>query len=186
MRAKTKGKHEMGSRSRRQKEGSYSMRLKIAIAGMAATSLLAIPSAASALAPVSESFSFSESGTIKCSGFKDQFTDYYDGTEVTYFDSAGNPIRVVISAEHHSDDTNSVTGLTVHEHGHFTITSDLLTGTETITGNQEIANRPGTGIVVQDVGRVVYDSHGDLVFFAGGRKHSEIFLGDQVLCDALA
>ena len=24
------------------------------------------------------------------------------------------------------------------------------------------------------------------VFYAGGRKHSEIFLGDQVLCDALA
>ena len=47
-------------------------------------------------------------------------------------------------------------------------------------------NRPGTGVVVQDVGRVVFDADGNLVFFAGGRKHSEVLLGDQVLCDALA
>jgi len=83
-------------------------------------------------------------------------------------------------------DTNSVTGLTLHEHGHFTETIDLLSGTDTVTGNQEIANRPGTGVVVQDVGKVVYDANGDLVFFAGGRHHSEVLLGDQVLCDALA
>jgi hypothetical protein len=172
-------------------------RIRIAIAGVAATLLLAIPSAASALAPapggalpglgpLPESFSLSFSGSAKCDGFKDQFTDFFDGRAATYFDSAGNPIRYVIHAEHHSDDTNSVTGLTLHEHGTFTETVDLLTGTDTITGTQEIMNRPGTGIVVQDVGKVVFDSHGDLVFFAGGRKHSELFLGDQVLCDALA
>ena len=47
-------------------------------------------------------------------------------------------------------------------------------------------NRPGTGVVVQDVGRVVFDADFNIVFFAGGRKHSEVLLGDQVLCDALA
>ena len=46
-------------------------------------------------------------------------------------------------------------------------------------------NRPGTGVVVQDVGRVVYDADGNLIFFAGGRKHSQKLLGEQVLCDAL-
>ena len=100
--------------------------------------------------------------------------------------SAGNLIRIVIHWEHHSNDTNSVTGLTLHEHGHYTETIDLLAGTDTLTGNQEIMNRPGTGVVIQDVGRVVYDADGNLVFFAGGRKHSEELLGDQVLCQALA
>ena len=162
-------------------------RIRLAIAGVTATLLLAIPSAASALAPVQEgTFSFSESGSIKCDGFKDQFTDFFVGRSATYFDSAGNPIRIVIHAEHTSNDTNSVTGLTLHEHGTFTETIDLLTGTDTITGIQEIANRPGTGIVVQDVGRVVKDADDNVIFFAGGRKHSELFLGDQVLCDALA
>lgn len=161
-------------------------RIRVAIAGVAATLLLAIPSAASARAPFRESVSFTGSDFIQCDGFQDQFTDFFNFKAATYFDSAGNPIRVVTHGEHHSNDTNSVTGLTLHEHGHFTVTDDLLTGTATITGNQEIMNRPGSGVVVQDVGRVVFDANGDLVFFAGGRKHSELFLGDQVLCDALA
>jgi hypothetical protein len=47
-------------------------------------------------------------------------------------------------------------------------------------------NRPGTGVVVQDVGKVVTDADGNVVFFAGGRNHSEVLLGDQILCEALA
>jgi hypothetical protein len=162
------------------------LRIRLAIAGVAATLLLAIPSAASAQAPFRESVSFTGSDFIQCDGFQDQFTDFFNGKAATYFDSAGNPIRIVIHWEHHSNDTNSVTGLTLHEHGHFTETIDLLTGTDTATGNQEIINRPGTGVVVQDVGRVVFDANGDIVFFAGGRKHSQTLLGEQVLCDALA
>jgi hypothetical protein len=161
-------------------------RIRLAIAGVAATLLLAIPSAASAQPPVRESASFTDSDFIQCDGFQDQFTDFFDAKAATYFDSAGNPIRIIVHWEHHSNDTNSVTGLTLHEHGHFTETDDLLTGTATITGNQEIMNRPGSGVVVQDVGRVVFDAAFNIVFFAGGRKHSEVLLGDQVLCDALA
>jgi hypothetical protein len=137
-------------------------------------------------APERFAFSFSNPGVLDCGSFEDQFTDFFTARGMTYFDRAGNPIRTVIHWEHHSNDTNSVTGLTLHEHGHFTETIDLLSGTDTITGNQEIANRPGTGVVVQDVGRVVYDANGNLIFFAGGRQHSEVLLGGQVLCDALA
>ena len=165
------------------------MRQKIAIAGAAAVTwalLLVAPSAASAMAPERTAFSFSNPGITDCGTFEDQFTDFFDAKAATYFDSAGNPIRFVIHWEHHSNDTNSVTGLTLHEHGHFTEKIDLLSGTDTITGNEEVMNRPGTGVVVQDVGRVVFDADGNLVFFAGGRKHSEVLLGDQVLCDALA
>ena len=144
------------------------------------------PPAASARAPERDAFSFSNPGVLDCGAFEDHFTDFFDARLVVYFNSAGDPIRVVIHWEHHSNDTNSVTGLTLHEHGHFTETIDLLSGTDTITGNEEVANRPGTGVVVQDVGRVVYDADGNLVFFAGGRNHSEVLLGDQVLCDALA
>jgi hypothetical protein len=83
-------------------------------------------------------------------------------------------------------DVNSVTGLTIHEHRHSTFTEDLIAGTVTITGSQEVANRPGFGVVVQDVGGWVFDSEGNLIFFAGGHNHSELFGGDQVLCAALS
>jgi hypothetical protein len=156
-----------------------------AVALISAIGLLG-PSASSAMAPEKFSFSFSNPGVTDCGAFEDQFTDFFAARGVTYFDSAGDPIRIVIHWEHHSNDTNSVTGLTLHEHGHFTETIDLLSGTDTITGNEEVMNRPGTGVVVQDVGKVVYDEDGNLIFFAGGRKHSEVLLGDQVLCDALA
>jgi hypothetical protein len=98
----------------------------------------------------------------------------------------GEAVQLVSHLSHQSNDVNSVTGLTIHEHGHFTITLDLITGMATVTGNSEVANRPGLGVVVQDVGRAVFDSDGNLVFFAGARNHSELFGGDQVLCDALS
>jgi hypothetical protein len=162
---------------------SMAMAGAVAVMGV---SVLASPAGASARTPEQFTVSFTSPGTVDCGTFQDQFTDFFDGAGTTYFDSTGNPIRIVIHWEHHSNDTNSVTGLTLHEHGHFTETIDLLAGTDTITGNQEIMNRPGTGVVVQDVGKVVIDADGNIVFFAGGRKHSEVLLGDQVLCEALA
>jgi hypothetical protein len=161
----------------------------MAMAGaVAVMGVFVLSSPAGASAPASERFTVSSTtpGITDCGTFQDQFTDFLDGKGTTYFGSAGNPIKLVIHWEHHSNDTNSVTGLTLHEHGHYTERIDLLSGTDTITGNEEIMNRPGTGVVVQDVGKVVTDADGNVVFFAGGRKHSEVLLGDQVLCRALA
>ena len=147
----------------------------------------ATPAPASASPPTRDfEFASEEPGVIDCGPFKDNFVDFSSGTATTFYDNNGDPIRTVFHIEHHSNDVNSVTGLTIHEHGHFISTFDLITGTETVTGNSEVANRPGLGVVVQDVGRAVYDVDGTLVFFAGGRNHSELFGDDQVLCDALA
>lgn len=165
------------------------MRWALVVRGVLAFAGVFVLSAAfPALAQMPDRFEFSDSspGTIDCGTFEDQFTDFVDAVGTVYFDQSGEPVRIAIHWEHHSNDTNSVTGLTLHEHGHFTETIDLLSGTDTITGNEEVMNRPGTGVVVQDVGKVVYDADGNLVFFAGGRNHSEVLLGDEVLCAALA
>jgi hypothetical protein len=160
-------------------------RLVLLLSVVAVTGALgAMP--ASATAPARSTFTFSSPGVIDCGSFDDNFIDFFDGRETDFFDGAGDLVRIVFSIEHHSNDVNSVTRLTIHEHGHFTVTVDIASGTATITGNQEIANRPGSGVVVQDVGRVVFDADGNIVFFAGGLRASELFLGDQVLCDALA
>jgi hypothetical protein len=166
------------------------IRRSVTIAGLLAALVIGVaawnPSTASAAVPMRTAFSFSNPGVTDCGAFADEYTDFFDARLTVFVDSGGNPTRVVIHWEHHSNDVNSVTGLTLHEHGNSTETIDLLAGTDTIAGNEEIMNRPGSGVVVQDVGKVVYDADGNLVFFAGGRQHSEVLLGDEVLCGALA
>jgi hypothetical protein len=147
---------------------------------MGAASASATPPTHEALPP------FESPGVIDCGNFQDNFVDFFTGTQTTFYDMGGDPVRLVQHVEHHSNDVNSVTGLTIHEHGHFTFTVDLIAETVTITGNQEVANRRSAGVVVQDVGRAVFDFDDNLLFFAGGRNHSELFGGDQVLCDALS
>jgi hypothetical protein len=143
--------------------------------------------ASSARPPTHETLPpFQAPGTIDCGTFEDNFVDFFSATLTTFYDRNGDAVRLVFHNEHHSTDVNSATGLTIHEHGHFTLTINLITGTATVSGNQEVANRPGFGVVVQDVGRTVFDAGGNLIFFAGGTNHSELFGGDQVLCDALA
>jgi hypothetical protein len=129
---------------------------------------------------------FHGSGTVDCVTFQDHFVDDLYGQAMLTYDDAGQPVRLVIHWTHTSTDSNSVTGLTLHEHGHFTETIDLVTGTDTTTGNFEILNRHGYGAIIQDTGRVVYDADGNVVFFAGGPKHNELIQGDQLFCDGLA
>jgi len=153
--------------------------------GVAVTMFIIGAAPADALAPHRESFSFVGHGVVDCGTFVDAFDDFFSATDTVYFDRSGASIREVIHFEHHSNDSNSVTGLLLHEHGHFTVTIDLLTDRVTVTGNQEILNRPGVGVVIQDVGRQVFDADGNLVFFAGGRKHSQVLDGEQIFCEAL-
>jgi hypothetical protein len=55
-----------------------------------------------------------------------------------------------------------------------------------VTGNQEIVNLPHEGLVPQDTGSAIFDAAGALLFFAGGRKHSELPQGEEIFCDILA
>jgi hypothetical protein len=142
--------------------------------------------AVSARPPTHEPVSFVAPGVVQCDGFQDNFLDFFTGTQTTFYDANGEPVRIVIHADHTSNDVNSVTGFTVHEHGHLTVTMDLITGTVTVTGNQEIVNLPHEGVVLQDTGRVIFDAEGALVFFAGGRKQSETLQGEEIFCGILA
>ena len=81
---------------------------------------------------------------------------------------------------------NSVTGFALEEHGFFHEVDDYVAGTYTITGNQEVANRPGRGVVIQDTGRIVLNADFEAIFFAGGRNHSQWLLGEGIWCDALS
>ncbi len=160
-------------------------RLVTLAALVAIFAIWATPSAF-AMAPEKITFSRSSTGVVDCGAFQDNYTDFFSGTETTFFDKDGNPTRIVVQMEHHAIDVNSVTGLTLDEHGHATFVFDLVNGGGSVSGNLEIATRPGTGVVIQDVGRLEFDADGNMIFFAGGTKHSQILEGSQIFCTALA
>jgi hypothetical protein len=139
---------------------------------------------ASAAEPVRAEDTFQFSGTIDCGTFNDNFTDFFTITEVTFSDTAGNVSRVVDHVDHTSNDVNSVTGLALHEHDRFMTILDPATGTFTVDGAVIRMNRPGQGIVIQDVGRLVFDADFHMIFVAG--HHEALEQGDQAFCNALA
>jgi len=154
--------------------------------GVVAFALAALPGAALAAPRDTFDYPLVFHDSVDCGTFIDNFEDRYQVRETDELDADGNLVRALYHAAHESDDVNSVTGFTIHEHGHFYEVDDFLKGTITITGSQEVANRHGHGVVIQDVGRIVLDMETfEPIFFAGGRKHSQVILGDQIWCDAL-
>ena len=154
---------------------------------LAAAMTLLIGSAALAAPGERLEYDFQFSGVVDCGTFVDNFTDFFHIVETDEFDADGNLLRAFKHVEHHSIDVNSVTGFTIYEHGTFRAVDDYVAGTFTATGNRELASVKGTGVVVQDTGKEVASmENGDLLFFAGGRKHSNDVQGEQIYCDALS
>ena len=131
-------------------------RLLAVVLAAVALAGLAIPPAALGATRERSAYSLQFEGDLDCGTFHDVFTDYYDVRETDVFDADGNLTTVIYNAAHTSDDRNSVTGLVLHEHGHFTEVDDLIAETITITGASEAMNVPGRGVLVQDTGRVVF------------------------------
>ena len=146
--------------------------------------LLVLTAPALATPPQTASFSGTNSGVINCAGFDDNFTDVFSIQGTMFFDNAGNPIRITEHVVSHSTDTNSVTGLSLHEHDRYTITVDLRTGQVTLAGAPIRMNRKGQGIVIHDTGIVVFDAEENVIFEGG--PHEVLNQGEEVVfCKAL-
>src|SRR6266567_5046913 len=155
---------------------------RVAAAVLAACGLILLaPGSASAMSPTVTHFTDQGSGTIDCGTFSDNFIDYFTITETTFYDEQGNVARVVDEVVHTSDDVNSVTGLTLHEHGHATLTFYPATGELDIDGLLFVMTRPTYGIVVLAVGRVVLDAEGNVVQISGHFQAE-----DQDYCNGLS
>jgi hypothetical protein len=88
--------------------------------GVALVADLGVAGPAVAIPPTHETLAVPPSpGVIDCGSFEDTFVDFLDNvTRTTYYDGDGNAMRIVLHFEHHSNDENSVTHLTIREHGH--------------------------------------------------------------------
>jgi hypothetical protein len=124
-----------------------------------------------------------------CSPYGFSFDNNVDGQETiwveTFTDSQGNPIRQVAHDRFVETDTNSMTGKTLRLTGKRIETLDLVADTRTDVGIDFLMTDPGTGAVIHDIGRVVFDAPFHVSFEAGPHPvlHGDI---DALACNALA
>jgi hypothetical protein len=118
---------------------------------------------AAAAAPERFQFDFDFADKIDCSEFNpawtfnDDFHDFFHVRGQVWLDSNGDPLRAIEHVHHVSNDVNSVTGFTLHEHNHYTVVTDFVAGTRTLNGAINIMERRGVGEVIHNSGHKVLD-----------------------------
>lgn len=163
-----------------------SLRFRLLLVAILA--LLALASVTTALAAKPEVQTFHDEGSfeIDCGSFLALADFEEDARVTTFFDDAGNPVRIQVHVNYDGTLTNSVTGLTVRDPGHFTIQVDLHEGTQNFVGLVYGITIPGEGVVVLDAGRVVFAGEAveeNIIFEAG--QFDVLHGGDAVICAAL-
>jgi hypothetical protein len=148
---------------------------------------LAFAAAASAMAPDQRTFQRQGTQAFDCGTFQDIFTFTTTVHVLTFYDSAGTPVKQVFHVHRVSTDTNSVTGKTLNSSADRIVTFDLITGTVSIDGQNDNTTYPGQGVVVQDVGKVILNADGTVIF-EGGQHPNQVgdsFTGADY-CSALS
>jgi hypothetical protein len=164
--------------------------MKRPVIGFAVVVLALAVSASSAVGAAPERYTFEDvfSDTIDCSTFDpawtftDDFVDFFEGRGQVWLDAEGQPIRAIEHVVHRSNDVNSVTGFTLHEHNHFVAQIDFIRGTVTLNGAINIMQRPGAGSVILNAGHKVFDPETGTPFVLAGPDRAE----DEDFCRAVA
>jgi hypothetical protein len=142
---------------------------------------------ASATPPDVQTFADPFSGSFSCDGFDAVYSGQDRGRITDFYDNAGTLVREVGHIHSYETDTNLATGVAVEIRTNITVHADLNADgsfhTWAITGEFNVANRPGKGVVLHDTGRVEFDENGDPVVFHG--VHDTFTKADQAFCDAL-
>ena len=146
------------------------------------------PSLAAGAAPERYTDEFVFSDTIDCSQFdpawtfNDDFVDFFEIRGQRWLDESGEPIRAIEHIVHRSNDVNSVTGFTLHEHNHFVAQFDFVQGTVSLNGAINIMQRPGAGSVILNAGHKVFDLETGTPFVLAGPDRAD----DEDFCRAVA
>jgi hypothetical protein len=158
-----------------------------AIGALVAVFLLV--SAASAATPLRDPpEDFSVPGTIDCSQFNpewtfdDDFIDTFHLETTLFVNKDGDLVRGITHVVHVSDDVNSETGFTLHEHNHFSFVDDFVAGTFTLNGAINVMQRRGVGSVIRNTGHKVFDGETGDPIFSGGPSIAD----EEDFCAALA
>ncbi len=132
--------------------------------------LFVFTSPAAAIAPTRFSYTFKEVGTLvaECGGFNVLVDAVWDGDAKIFYDKDGNPISTIEHVTFPAKYYNSVTGksLTV-DPGVLNMMTDLQTGEITSNGIQFIILVPSEGVLVIDVGQIVFSEFPIITSYAG-------------------
>ena len=141
-------------------------RLILAVATVA--SALAVAATASATPPTTTEVSFHRSlpNFLPCPSFFVHGEFDITRRTTTFYDDSGAAIRIVLHVNATGMLSNPLTGKSLPDSTHFTMTIDLVTGTRTFDGKMRVDTAPGEGVVFQEVGRVVFYPDGT-IFEAG-------------------
>lgn len=133
--------------------------------------------------PQVETFPFAFTNVVDCGDFDaiDESVGVHKVT--TFFDNEGNPVGLQSHLKRRGTLTNSVTGTSLSHRTNFTTFLDFEEGTATFAGTAFRITRPGEGIVVGSIGRVIFDGEDNVIFLAGPPQF--LFVGVTLLCEAL-
>ncbi len=130
--------------------------------------------------------------TIDCGDFVAQGSGTFSARVTTFVDADGRITRFTEHVEAPRDVwVNPVTGASVTVRAQFTQVHRRIADTDefnrTVTGFRYVVNQPGSGIVVKDVGRVVYDDLDETTwsFLAGHHDWLDKALIEPGICDLL-
>jgi hypothetical protein len=155
---------------------------------LATALLLSLVAAAPAAADTRDVFHFADpfEGTAECDGFTNNWTGHDRGT-VTDFFRDGVPYREIGKIHSIETDVNSVTGKAVVIRTNLTVTADLDPDgnftTWKLSGQFNVGNAPGEGIVIHDAGNVRFDN-GDITAIHG--IHDTFTSDEDPFCRALS
>lgn len=140
--------------------------------------------------PFSDSYSFIGP---RCDGFDIRIEGTETRSATVFYDDQGQPDRIIEQvATPHDVLTNTVSGGSIVLRAEFTHHYERNPGTETfrvaITGHRYFVTRAGEGVVLRDVGRIVYatGTQEEVLFAAGEHELAYDADIDPVLCRALA
>jgi hypothetical protein len=143
--------------------------MKRLVLALALAAPLATAAVASADAPtiVQQTLHRSIPNFVQCPGFTVAGEFDVERTVMTFVDQSGTPIRQVTHVHFVGTLTNTSTGRSIPDEGNQIVTADLVTGTNTTDGRVRVDTIPGQGVILAQVGRVVRDAGGNVIFFAG-------------------
>jgi hypothetical protein len=158
------------------------MRIRVLGGVVLAVLLFLTSTAAYAAPPVITIREGSGTGTFSCGTFEVQ-EDYSFQTRITlFYDNQGNLVRRLAHLSWSGYMTNTTTGQTLWDHAQQISQKDYRSGISTYVGHIYGINVPGRGIVVKDIGRLVEDANGNIIFQAGTFQVE--YGGVDVICAA--
>ena len=156
--------------------------------GLTWTAAAATAAAPDHLGPFVDTYSF----TVDCGDFEATVDGTSSTTFIVHFDRDGNFVRAQQFVRAPNDLwVNTATGDSIVVRGEFQQTYTAIPGSDQITvairGFRYLVNEPGRGVIVQEVGRIVYGEPTEETILAMAGRHdaadgSEV---ESVLCQAL-